>query len=196
MELILASHNERKIKELRELLSEADVGLDVRSLSDVGFSGEIVECGASFEENALIKAVGIRRDGAITAADDSGLCVDALGGAPGVYSARYSGEGATDARNNARLLENLKGEGDRTAKFVCVIACVMPDGTAFTVRGECPGVILDAPRGENGFGYDPLFFIPSLGKTFAELSPEEKNAISHRGNAMRAFISKLKELSL
>ena len=193
MELILASHNQKKIRELTRITADAGLDLDVRSLSDIGFTREIVENGSSFEENALIKATAIRRPGAMTAADDSGLCVDALDGAPGIYSARFSGEGATDRKNNAYLLERLDGTENRAARFISVIAFVLPDGRAFTARGECEGVILTASRGENGFGYDPLFYLPSLGKTFAELSPDEKDAVSHRGKAMRAFIKLLKE---
>lgn len=193
MDIVLSSHNKKKISELYTLLCEAGFE-DVRvlSLSDIGYTEEIVEDGDSFEENAMIKAKAPARSGIITVADDSGLCVDTLGGEPGIYSARYSGPDATDELNNEKLLCELTDKDDRNAKFVSVVACVMPDGSSFTVRGECPGVILESPRGENGFGYDPLFYIPSFGKTFAELSPDEKNSISHRGVAMRAFADELK----
>ena len=167
--------------------------INVFSLSDIGYNNEIVEDGDSFEANAMIKAKAPHKDGIITVADDSGLCVDALDGAPGIYSARYSGDEANEELNNEKLLSELNGKDDRSAKFVSVIACIMPDGEAFTVRGECHGIILDSPRGENGFGYDPLFFVPCFDKTFAELTPEEKNSISHRGVAMRAFADELKK---
>ena len=126
-------------------------------------------------------------------ADDSGLCVDALGGAPGVYSARYGGPELDDAGRYRLLLENMRGQTPRTAKFVSVITCCFPNGDVISARGECPGTIAFVPMGAGGFGYDPVFFIPSLKKTFAQLSPEEKNAISHRGKALEAFKSKLEE---
>lgn len=194
MDIVLSSHNKKKITELQALMSEAGFK-DVRvlSLSDIGYHDEIVEDGDSFEANAMIKAKAPHKDGLITVADDSGLCVDTLDGAPGIYSARYSGENATDEKNNEKLLLELSDKENRAAKFVSVIACVLPDGRSFTVRGECNGVILRSPRGENGFGYDPLFYVPVFDKTFAELSSEEKNSISHRGVAMRAFAQKLKE---
>lgn len=195
MDIILASHNKNKIKELKDLLSDSCfTGVSVKSLSDIGFFDEIEEKGSSFEENAMIKATALKRDDAIIVSDDSGLCVNALNGAPGVYSARYSGEGATYKSNNELLLKNMEGAADRSATFVTVVACVLPDGSSFTVRGERPGIILDSLRGEGGFGYDPLFYIPEMGKTFAELSPEEKNAVSHRGMAMRAFVKRLKSI--
>ena len=194
MDIVLASHNKKKITELEALLSAAGFkDIRVLSLSDIGYNAEIIEDGDSFEANAMIKAKAPARPGIITVADDSGLCVDAFGGAPGIYSARYSGEDANDERNNEKLLCELSSKDDRSAKFVSVVACVMPDGSSFTVRGECPGTILGAPRGENGFGYDPLFYIPSFEKTFAELSADEKNSISHRGIAMRAFAEELKK---
>ena len=195
MKIILASHNKNKIKELEMLLSDSGLkDVTVLSLSDIGFTGEIVENGSSFEENAMIKATAVKYPGAIIAADDSGLSVNALNGAPGIYSARYAGEGAGDADNNALLLKNLHHTTDRRASFISVVACVLPDGRSFTVRGECPGVILGYPRGHNGFGYDPLFLIPEIGKTFAELTDDQKNSISHRGRAMRAFAAELKEM--
>lgn len=194
MNIILSSHNKKKISELETLLCKAGFeGIEVLSLSDIGYTDEIIEDGETFEENAMIKAKAPAKNDVITVADDSGLCVNALGGAPGIYSARYSGEDANDTRNNEKLLLELSDKSDRSAKFVSVVACVMPDGSSFTVRGECPGEILDSPRGENGFGYDPLFYISSFDKTFAELSPEEKNSISHRGIAMRAFVDELKK---
>ena len=126
-------------------------------------------------------------------ADDSGLCVDALGGAPGVYSARYGGPGLDDAGRYRLLLENMRGQTPRTAKFVSVITCCFPNGDVITARGECPGTIAYAPQGEGGFGYDPVFFLPQRKKTFAQLTAEEKNEISHRGRALALFQEKLKE---
>ena len=194
MEILLASHNNKKIKELKELLAGAGLDdADVLSLTDIGFTGEIEENGSTFEENAMIKVTAVKRAGAVVVSDDSGLCVDALGGRPGVYSARFAGPRATDADNNALLLRSLEGKEDRRAAFVSVVCCVLPDGGSFTVRGECRGEILSESRGSNGFGYDPLFYIPDKGRTFAELSADEKNAISHRGKAMRAFIEELKK---
>ena len=188
-DVVLASRNRGKLKELERLLAEelGDV-IALRTLDDIGFTAEIEENGTTFTENALIKANAIAALGHVALADDSGLCVDALGGAPGVYSARYAGEHGDDAANNALLLANLEGQENRAAAFVSVFACVFPDGSApIVAEGRAPGVILEGQRGEGGFGYDPLFYVPALGKTFAELSAEEKNAISHRGMAVRAF---------
>ena len=188
-EVVLASRNRGKLKELERLLSDelGDV-IVLRSLDDIGFAEEIEENGTTFAENALIKANAVAARGYITLADDSGLSVEALDGAPGVYSARYAGEHGDDAANNALLLENLKDKADRRAAFVSVFACAFPDGHApIVAEGRAPGEILAAPKGEGGFGYDPLFYVATLGKTFAELSAEEKNAISHRGMAVRAF---------
>lgn len=190
MKILLASHNKNKIAELETLLKTVCADAEVVSLSDVGFTGEIVEDGTTFEENALIKARTGARLGYITVADDSGLMVDALGGAPGVYSARYAGEDGNTEKNNAKLLAELQGvpKDKRTAHFVSVVACVFPDGREdIVVRGECPGEILTSPRGKTGFGYDPLFYYAPFHKTFAEMSADEKNSISHRGVAMQAF---------
>lgn len=191
MRIVLASRNKKKIVEMQTLLSTlCKKDITVLSLDDIGFFDEIVEDGKSFEENALIKAKAPKSHLYPVIADDSGLCVDALGGEPGIYSARYSGEGATDKSNNEKLLLNLSAiESDkRTARFVSSIACVFPDGSEpIVVTDACEGIILDEYRGNDGFGYDPLFFVPSLNKTFAELAPEVKNEISHRGKAMRKF---------
>lgn len=190
MKILLASHNKNKIAELEALLKTVCADAEVVSLSDVGFTDEIVEDGTTFEENALIKARTGARLGYITVADDSGLMVDALGGAPGVYSARYAGEDGNTEKNNAKLLAALQGvpQDKRTAHFVSVVACVFPDGRKdIVVRGECPGEILTSPRGKTGFGYDPLFWYAPFGKTYAEMTAEEKNSISHRGVAMQAF---------
>ena len=197
MKAVLASHNKHKISELQALLSKLIPDIEILSLSDVGLEGEIVEDGATFEENALIKARFAAQSGYIGIGDDSGLCVAALDGAPGIYSARYAGEDADDKKNNQKLLESLAREPYRDAKFVCCIACVFPSGALPIVAlGETYGEILVCPRGENGFGYDPLFWVDELGKTFAELSPDEKNAISHRGRAIARFANLLAERSL
>ena len=195
MKICIASGNRGKIAELNKLLSEyiTDVEIELVSLKDVGFTGEIVEDGETFEENALIKARAASEFSGLPAiADDSGLIVNALNGEPGVYSARYAGEPCDDQKNNEKLLENLKGIGERSAAFVCVIAFVVPEGQPLSGDpiiglGYCPGEILFNPRGNGGFGYDPLFWVDSLGKTFAEMSADEKNALSHRGAAIRSF---------
>lgn len=191
MDVLLASRNRGKIKELQSLLSAAFPDIRVLSLSDVGIDTEIIEDGATFEENALRKSRFGALHGYVTVADDSGLSVDALDGAPGVYSARYAGEPCDDSRNNEKLLNALFAvpAQQRTAKFVSVVTCSFPDGRSeITVRGECRGLILTAPRGTNGFGYDPLFYYPPFGCTFAEMQDEQKNKISHRAVAMREFV--------
>ncbi len=195
IKLVLASRNKKKIKELETLLGDLSSKVQVLSLDDIGFFDEIVEDGDTFSENSLIKASVPAKLGYIGIADDSGLTVDALDGAPGVYSARYSGEGATDGKNNQKLLSELENVPDekRGAQFRTVVTCAFPDGTDFQVEGVCEGTILRAPDGEGGFGYDPLFYYAPLKKTFAALSADEKNAVSHRGKAMRKFIEKFKE---
>ncbi len=190
MEIVLASRNRKKIAEMQALLSLHVPGIRILSLDDIGYEGDIVEDGETYEDNALIKVRTAARacaDRYATLADDSGLSVDALNGAPGVYSARYAGEGHDDAANNALLLTNLSGipAEERTAAFVCTIALHLPDGREYVVRGETKGLIINTPRGEGGFGYDPYFYCEPFEKTFAELSPEEKNAISHRGKAVQ-----------
>lgn len=193
MKVVLASQNEHKIGELQALLSKHIPTIQVLSLSDVGFEGEIVEDGQSFAENALIKARAAASTGYVGIGDDSGLAVRALGGAPGIYSARYAGEHGNDKANNALLLKNLADKSDRYAEFVCAIACVFPDGREdIVVEGRTGGIIIDEYRGEGGFGYDPLFYYEEFGKTFAQMSAEEKNSISHRGKAIEALASKLK----
>ncbi len=157
--------------------------------SDVGIDIDVEETGETFEENSLLKARAVMEaTGLPTIADDSGLCVAALGGAPGVYSARYGGEdkGGFNRRYEL-LLANLRGQLDRSAKFVSVITACFPNGVVLTARGECPGTIAFAPQGDSGFGYDPVFFVPAFRKTFAQMSPEEKNSISHRGRALEKF---------
>ncbi len=192
IELVLASRNRKKIAEMAALLSET-VKDEIRilSLDDIGYAGDIEENGTTFEENALIKArEAARFSGQCAVADDSGLAVDALNGAPGVYSARFAGEHGNDAANNEKLLRMLENVPDeqRTARFVTVIACVLPHyDKPLIAHGSVEGRILRAPRGNSGFGYDPLFYYEPYGKTFAELTAEEKNAVSHRGRAIRAF---------
>ena len=197
MKIVLASQNKKKIKELRAILSETmGEELEVLSLSDVGIFDDIVEDGNSFAENSLIKARAAAASGYIGIADDSGLSVDALDGAPGIFSARYAGEHGNDAANNAKLLRELDGlpMEKRTAAFVCAVSCVFPDEREpIVVEGRCPGVILYEEHGEGGFGYDPLFYYPELEKSFAELTAEEKNAISHRGRALREFAKVFKK---
>ena len=169
-------------------LSTLDI--TVLSLDDIGYYGEIEESGNTFEENAISKASVPAKFGYIGIADDSGICVDALDGAPGIYSARFSG--GNDEDNNDLLLKKLKGESNRNAKYVCAMACVFPDhSNDFTVRGECFGKILTKRVGTGGFGYDPLFYFEPFGKTFAEVELSKKNTVSHRAVAMRSLIKKL-----
>ena len=190
--LVLASQNKKKLAEMNDILSQ--LGIEVCSQREVGVDVEVEETGTTFEENSLLKAQAVMQASGLPAiADDSGLCVDCLQGAPGVYSARYGGEGLDDEGRYRLLLENMRGQMPRTAKFVSVITCCFPNGDVITARGECPGTIAFAPMGEGGFGYDPVFFIPGLKKTFAQLSSEEKNAISHRGKALEQFKLKLEE---
>lgn len=188
--LIVATHNEKKRRELAALLAQA--GLEVKSLRDCPQApAEIPETGETFLENARLKAHAVARScGAWALADDSGLEVDALGGAPGVRSARFAGEGAGDEANNRLLLELLKGVEDerRTARFVCVIVLASPDGEEWWWEGTCPGRIVREPRGAGGFGYDPLFVPDGFQQTFAEMPPEQKNRISHRARALAAAV--------
>ena len=192
MKLVLASKNKKKLIEMNDSLSQ--LGIEVCSEADAGVDIDVEETGTTFEENSQLKASAVMQASGLPAiADDSGLCVDCLNGAPGVYSARYGGEGLDDTARYRLLLENVRGQMPRTAKFVSVITCCFPNGDVITARGECPGTIAFAPMGEGGFGYDPIFFIPGLKKTFAQLTAEEKNAISHRGRALEAFKIKLEE---
>ncbi len=197
MKVVLASQNQKKIKELRAILSEV-LGdeLEVLSLADVGIFDDIEENGTSFAENSLIKARAAAASGYIGIADDSGLAVDHLDGAPGIYSARYAGDHGNDEANNKKLLSELEGlpMEKRTAAFVCTVSAVFPDGREpIVVEGRCPGAMLYEARGEGGFGYDPLFYYPELEKSFAELTADEKNAISHRGRALREFAKAFKK---
>lgn len=185
--IIAASRNKHKIEEIEAITKK--FGMEIISRDEAGIPKvEIEEDGETFEENSYKKAYEIMKmsDGKVTIADDSGLMVDYLGGAPGVYSARFAGEDGNDEKNNTKLLKLLEGlpRSERTAKFVSVITMVYPDGDYIVARGECTGTILEAPIGENGFGYDPLFLPDGYDKSFAQLSSEEKNSISHRAKAL------------
>lgn len=190
--LLVATGNQGKLKEIREILSD----IEVLGLSDVGIECDVEETGTTFAENAYIKAFEIsKRTGLPVLADDSGLEVDALGGRPGVYSARFAGEHATDDENVNKLLAELKDvpKDKRGARFACAMCLIFPDGRKIETFGtSCPGIIIDSKRGENGFGYDPVFFAPEYGKTFSEMTMEEKNKVSHRKAALAALSEKLK----
>lgn len=192
MKLILASNNAHKLVEIRAILgSEFD---EILSMKEAGIVHETVEDGSTFLENAEKKAREIMEiSGCCALADDSGLCVEALGGAPGIYSARYAGEHGDDKANNRKLLRELEGVEDRRAHFACAMVLVRPDGSVVRAEGRMDGVIAFEESGENGFGYDPLFYLPERGCTSAQLSPEEKNAISHRANALHTLVKKLRE---
>ena len=193
--LLIATHNAGKIREYRSLL--ADLPLDVVSLEEAGIDWDVEETGRTFAENALLKASAYARaTGLWTWADDSGLEVDALDGAPGVYSARYAGPGTSDRDRYLKLIRELQalGDVDRSARFRCVVAICLPDGETLTTEGAVEGRIIDEPRGSHGFGYDPVFFLPDQGVTMAELDPETKNRISHRGQAARAAKKRLTAL--
>ncbi len=189
--LVIATKNGGKSAEIKELLKGFPV--DIKDLNDFGPIPEVVEDGATFDDNSYKKASFTAKVLGLPAlADDSGLEVEALGGVPGVHSARYAGPKATDPENNVKLLDALSGIQDRKARFCCVLSLAVPAGPALTYESFCEGVILDAPRGNGGFGYDPLFYYPPAGKTFAEMSIEEKSAVSHRG---RAFADLKREFS-
>lgn len=190
MKFILATHNPGKLREMAAILSQ--YGVEVVSLADVGITVDVEETGTTFAENAMLKAKAICAAANLPAiADDSGLCVDALNGGPGVYSARYGGEGLDDKGRYTLLLQNMRGQTTRAAHFACAIACAFPNGDELTAEGRCDGTIAFAPMGEGGFGYDPVFFVPEKAKTFGQLTAEEKSAISHRGKALKAFSEKL-----
>ncbi|MBP3634085.1 MAG: XTP/dITP diphosphatase [Oscillospiraceae bacterium] len=196
MKLVLASKNQHKLVELQTILGQ--MGLEVVLESEIGIDVDVEETGVTFAENAMLKAKAVMEASGMAAiADDSGLMVDALNGEPGVYSARYGGR-ETDLDRTMLLLENMKDvpEEKRTGRFVSAIACALPDGREVTAEGVCEGTILFELRGNGGFGYDPVFYVPVLGKTFAEAGAEEKNAISHRGNALREFCKAWKESGL
>ncbi len=189
MKLLIASNNAHKVREIQEILS--GYFDEIVTLREAGLHIDVVEDGSTFRENAVKKAVETLDISGFDAvlADDSGLCVDALGGAPGVYSARYAGEGHDDRANNARLMENMRDVPDeqRTCRFKCCVALARRGKPVLAVEGKAEGTLLRAPAGENGFGYDPYFYYPPLGKSFAELSAEEKNSVSHRRAALDAL---------
>ena len=190
MKFVLASHNRGKLREMQDILEP--LGIRVVLQSDLGLDLEPEETGETFAENALIKAKAVMEASGLPAiADDSGLCVDWLGGAPGVYSARYGGL-STDPERCALLLQNMRGSTNRAAHFHSAVVCAFPEGEVLSAQGDCFGAIAFAPMGGNGFGYDPIFMVPELRKTFAQLTAEEKNAISHRGSALRAIAAELK----
>lgn len=182
--IVLATTNKGKTKEIREILKNFPI--EIKNLEDFGPIPEVVEDGETFDDNAYKKAAFTAKVlGYPALADDSGLCVDALDGAPGVYSARYAGENASDKDNVAKLLDALKDEDNRKAAFECVISIAVPTGAALTYEGRCEGILTREPEGDNGFGYDPLFFFPKFKKTFAQLSLDEKAEVSHRGRALK-----------
>lgn len=190
--LIFATGNENKMKEIRMILGDLDY--EILSMKEAGIDTDIVEDGKTFEENAIIKATAISKlSGCLVLADDSGLEVDYMDKMPGIYSARWMGEDTSYRIKNKAIIDKLEGVPDekRTARFVCAIAAAFPDGRVVTKRGTIEGIIGYEERGENGFGYDPIFFLPEYGKTTAELSPEEKNQISHRGRALELIKSEL-----
>ena len=195
MKAVLASKNLHKLREIKQIV--AQYGLEPVLEAELGLDVDVEETGDTFEENSMLKARAVMAKSGMTAiADDSGLMVDALGGAPGVYSARVGGDLChSDRERYEHLLRELAAvpDGKRTAKFVSVITVLRPDGTALVARGDCPGVILRAPRGENGFGYDPVFYVPEEDKTMAELPPERKNEISHRARALRELARQLEK---
>ena len=196
-EIIIATGNEGKMKEIRAILS--DLPAQILSMKEAGIHVDIVEDGTTFEANAAIKAKAVaevlKEEKTIVLADDSGLEIDWLNGEPGIYSARYMGEDTSYRVKNANLIGRLEGVPveKRTARFVCAIAAALPDGETITTRGVIEGKIGYEERGENGFGYDPIFYLPDMSRSTAELSPEEKNAISHRGNALVAMKKELSE---
>ncbi|MCD8366819.1 MAG: RdgB/HAM1 family non-canonical purine NTP pyrophosphatase [Clostridiales bacterium] len=190
MKFVLASHNPRKLEELQTILQQ--LGVEIVLQSQLGIDLEPEETGTTFEENALIKARAVMEASGLPAiADDSGLCSEALNGGPGVYSARYGGPDLNDQQRYQLLLQSMRGQLSRKASFVSVVACAFPNGDVISARGECEGRIGFTPVGEDGFGYDPIFLVPECKKTFAQMTPEEKNAVSHRGKALRAFAGEL-----
>lgn len=190
MKLIIASNNAHKIREIKQILG--DRFEEILSLREADIDHDTVEDGVTFLQNARKKAVEIAEiSGCCAIADDSGICAHALNGEPGVYSARYSGGHGNDEANNQLLIKNLRDKADKSAHYACAIVLAYPDGTTVSAEGEMHGEVIDTPRGENGFGYDPIFFLPEYGKTSAEISPEEKNRISHRAKALNALVEKL-----
>ncbi len=191
--IVLATTNQGKTREINALLKGFPV--EIKNLNDFGQIPEVIEDGTTFDDNAYKKASFTARVlGYPAMADDSGLCVEALDGAPGVWSARYAGENATDADNVNKMLDDLKDKDNRNAAFKCVISIAVPTGAALTYEGECQGVITKEPVGDNGFGYDPLFFYPEFNKTFAQLSIQEKGRVSHRGKALKEIADEMDKI--
>lgn len=191
IKIVFATNNAHKVSEFRSCFEQMGVDAEIITIKETGFNGDIVEDADSFTGNAYIKAKALcDYTGFIAVADDSGLVVDALGGEPGVYSARYAGENATDADNIEKLLSELKKHPDAewNAKFVCSMCVCRPDGQTLYVNGESKGIIIDELRGDGRFGYDPVFYYPPFDKTFAEMSSEEKNSVSHRGKAIENLL--------
>ena len=187
---VLATHNPGKLKEMSAILGK--FGIEVVMPADLGIMVDVEETGETFAENAMLKAKAVCDAAGLPAiADDSGLCVDALNGGPGVYSARYGGEDLNDQGRYRLLLNSMRGAATRNAHFSCAVACVFPNGKTLTAEGRCDGTIAFAPIGTNGFGYDPVFFLPELRKTFAQLTEEEKSSVSHRGRALSNFAENL-----
>jgi len=195
MKVVLASQNKHKLAEIQAIVSRFDMELVLQS--ELGVQIDVEETGTSFEENSMLKAKAVvQATGLPAIADDSGLCVDVLGGAPGIYSARYGAPACVTDRDRLNyLLENMRGirSEERTARFVCVITLLRPDGSSLVARGSCEGLITFEPRGEDGFGYDPVFYVPSMGCTFAQMGADRKNAISHRANALYKLENMLEE---
>ncbi|MBO4635724.1 MAG: RdgB/HAM1 family non-canonical purine NTP pyrophosphatase [Clostridiales bacterium] len=194
MRIIIATGNKDKVREINEILQ--GTGFEAVSMKDAGVEADIVEDADSFRGNALKKAMAVHElTKEYVMADDSGICIDALDGAPGIYSARFCGEDSTYPEKFKKIFEMLRDvpEEERTAHFTCAIAVVKPDGTSFTVEEYFNGVLHETPDGENGFGYDPIFYVPEYGMTSARMSPELKNSMSHRGKALRSAVAKLLE---
>jgi len=187
---VLATHNPGKLAEMKAILS--GLGVEVLSPAEAGVEVDVEETGATFAENAMLKAKTVCAAAGLPAiADDSGLCVDALNGGPGVYSARYGGEELDDRGRQMLLLQAMRGQTTRAAHFSCAVACAFPNGDTLEAEGRCDGAVAFAPIGDGGFGFDPVFLVPEKGKTFGQLSAEEKSAISHRGRALASFAEKL-----
>ncbi len=193
--IVLATGNQNKDKEIKAALKDTEI--TIKTIKDFGPMPEAVEDGETFDDNAYKKALHYAKVlGLPCLADDSGLAVNALDGRPGVYSARYSGENATDEENLNKLLTEMEGIEDRGAAFVCVLSLATPKGPALTWEAKCEGTILTEPKGTSGFGYDPVFFFPEFGKTFAEASMEEKSTVSHRGKALAEFASEIEKVKI
>ena len=192
MKFILASQNKHKLVEMQSILSAH--GVEVVLQGELGLRVDVEETGTTFAENAMLKAKAVMEASGLPAiADDSGVCVDALNGAPGIYSARYGGPELDDIQRYQLLLQNMRGVTSRAAHFTSAIACIFPNGDTIEAEGICPGTIAYAPQGDGGFGYDPVFYLPQLKKTYAQLTADEKAAVSHRGKALEVFDGKLRE---